>query len=69
MALFRKPADPEDGRLMSQNNRLIRVWKPGSFIEQRWGKGGCKIQKTINLINISGNGQLPGRNVLIFSFL
>ena len=23
MALFRKPADPEDGRLMSQNNHLM----------------------------------------------
>ena len=32
--LFRKPADWEDGRLVSQNNHLIRVWVPVSFIEQ-----------------------------------
>ena len=28
---FRKPANQEDGRLMSQNNHLVRVWMPGSF--------------------------------------
>ena len=28
-------ADSEDGRLMPQNNHLIWVWMPGSFIEQR----------------------------------
>ena len=33
--LFGKPADWEDSRLMSQNNHLVRVWMPGSFIEQR----------------------------------
>ena len=33
MTLFRKPADGEDGRLMSQNNHLIRVWMPVYFIE------------------------------------
>ena len=33
MTLFRKPADQEDGRLMSQNNHLVRVWMPDSFIE------------------------------------
>ena len=25
------------GRLKSQNNHLIRVWMPVSFIAQRWG--------------------------------
>ena len=30
MTLFRKSAD---GRLMSQNNHLVRIWIPGSFIE------------------------------------
>ena len=33
--LFRKPANWEDGRLMSQNNHLLGVWMPGSFIGQR----------------------------------
>ena len=37
--LFRKPADQEDCRLMSQNNHLIGVWMTRSFIEQRWGQG------------------------------
>ena len=35
--LFGKPADREDSRLKSQNNHLIRVWMPVSFIEQRGG--------------------------------
>ena len=33
--LFGKPADWEDGILMSWNKHLVRVWMPGSFIEQR----------------------------------
>ena len=37
MTLFGKPADPEDGRLKSQNNHLIGVWMPVSFIAQRQG--------------------------------
>ena len=36
--LFGKPDDREDGRLMSQNNHLVGVWMPGSFIEQRGGE-------------------------------
>jgi len=31
MTLFGRPADQEDGRLMSQNNHFISVWMPGSF--------------------------------------
>ena len=31
--LFGKLADQEDGRLMSQSNRLAGAWTPGSFIE------------------------------------
>ena len=38
MTLLGKLADGEDGRLMSQNNHLIGVWMPVSFIEQRWGE-------------------------------
>ena len=30
-----KAADQEDGRLMSQNNHIIRVWMPDSFTEER----------------------------------
>ena len=33
--LIREPADREDGRLAPQNNHLIWVWMPGSFIYQR----------------------------------
>jgi len=33
MALFGKPTDGEDGRLKSQNNHLVEVWMPDSFIE------------------------------------
>ena len=33
--LIREPADWEDGRLVPQNNHLIGVWMPGSFIDQR----------------------------------
>ena len=36
MTLSGKSADWKDGRLMSQNNHLIRVWMPVSFIERRW---------------------------------
>ena len=38
MTLFGKLADGKDGGLMSQNNHLIGVWMPGSFIVQRWGR-------------------------------
>ena len=36
MTLFGDSTDQEYGRLMSQNKHLIRVWMPGSFIDQRW---------------------------------
>ena len=45
MTLFRKLADREDDRLMSQNNHLVEVWMPGSFIEQRGG-GGSKVKRS-----------------------
>ena len=28
-------ADLEDGRLLPQNNPFVRMWMPGSFIDQR----------------------------------
>ena len=41
MTLFRRPADREDGRLVSLKNHLIWVWMPVSFIEsereRQWG--------------------------------
>ena len=37
MILSGKPSDLTDGRLMSQNNPLIRVWIQGSFIDQVGG--------------------------------
>ena len=33
--LFGKQADRKDDRLVPQNNHLIGVWMPGSFIDQR----------------------------------
>ena len=34
-----EPADQEDGRLGLQNNHLIEVWMPDSFIYQRERSG------------------------------
>ena len=45
MTLFGKLADREDDRLMSQNNHLIGVWMPDSFIKQREG-GGSKVKRS-----------------------
>ena len=42
MPLFRRLADQEDGRLVSQNNHLVEVWRPGAFIEQREADEGVK---------------------------
>ena len=47
MPKFGKPVDQEDGRLMSQNNHLLGVWMPGSFINQRLGKTCKQSKKTI----------------------
>ena len=35
MTLFRKPADQEDGRLMSENSHLVGVWMSVYFIDLR----------------------------------
>ena len=51
--LFGKPADWEDGRLMSQINTLIRLWMPpGSFSNQRWRRWGNKV-KMPSILQIS----------------
>ena len=39
MTLFGKLADGKDGGLMSQNNYLIGVCMPNSFLDQRCGGG------------------------------
>ena len=41
---------------MTQNNHFIGVWMPGSFIEQKWGEVRKQSKETINLTNISYNG-------------
>ena len=43
MTLFQKFTDQEDGTPMSQNNHIIEVWMPGSFIEHR-ARGGEEIK-------------------------
>ena len=50
VALFREPADQEDGRIMCLNNHLIGVWMPVSFIELR-GKGSEAIKQKGHLLN------------------
>ena len=77
-SLFGKPANWEDGKVMSQKNHLIRVWMPGSFIapeievsriekESQWGS---KVKRAISLVKhfpeqpASGNGCV---NIFFFS--
>lgn len=50
---FREPAGPEDGKLLSQNNRLVRVWMSGYLMDWRWGEVRKQCKKSINLPNIS----------------
>ena len=48
--LFGELADWEDdGRLTSQNNHFLRVWTPGSFIEQRCRAGEVRKQRPLIL--------------------
>ena len=53
MGSHRVGHDLSDLAAVPQNNRLIRVWMPGSFIDQRWGWVRKQCKKTINLANIS----------------
>ena len=68
--LFGKPADWEDGRLVSPKNHLLWVWMPVSFIaserERRWGS---KVKGPSVLQNISWNDQPRGEDVLVSFFL
>ena len=45
------------------------VWKPGSFIDQRWEKVRKQSKKSINLANISQKCKLQAGDVFISSFL
>ena len=45
MILFRKLVDLENGRLVSQNNHLVGVQIPGSFVEHR--RGGVEVKTII----------------------
>ena len=63
------PPDQEDGRLMSPNNHHIRVWMPGGFIEQSWGKARRPSENVICLVPISPNGKPRQGDVFISSFL
>ena len=48
VTLSGKLDDLEDGRLMSQNNCLVRVWMPGSFMDQRWREMRKQSKKAIS---------------------
>ena len=45
--IFRKPADQEDGRQMSQNDHVFRAWMSDSFMDQRWVEVRKQSKKTI----------------------
>ena len=62
-------ADQQDGRLAPQNNHLIGVWMPSSFMDQTLGSGqGNKAKKAINFANISENGKPQARWMCRFQF-
>ena len=50
---IRKPADREDGRLVLQNNHLVRAWMSDSFMDQRCGEVRKQIKKSISVLQIS----------------
>ena len=52
----------EDFRLALQNNHLVKVWKPSSFMGQRWGevKKQSKMIISVNFIHsIVSNSVIP----------
>ena len=66
---FIQKADQQDVRLASQNNHLVGVWMPVSFMGQRWGEGE-ETKKTMPLIlQIFLEWQASGMGVLVSSFL
>ena len=50
---IQKAADQQDGRLVPQNNHLIRVWMPGSSTDQGWREVRKQSKKAINLAKLS----------------
>ena len=42
-----EPADREGGRLVLQNNDIVRAWMSDSFMDQRWGEVRKQSKKTI----------------------
>ena len=68
-ALVGELTDQEDSRLKSQNNHLVRVWIPGSFMDQRWGMGGEKKLRRPLILQVSPRmASLRQEGVLISSF-
>ena len=66
--LYSKAADQEDGRLAPQNNHLIGVWMPDSFLDQRWGRWVSKVKRPL-ILQTFLEWQPQGGGVLISSFL
>ena len=64
MTWFRKLADGEFGRLVSQNNHLVWSWMSVSFMDQRWGRWGNKVERPFN-----SHKYLLGRGMCQFHFL
>ena len=55
--------------LVPQNNHLIWVWMPYSFIDQRWEEMRKQSKKAFNLEDVSTNGKPQEGDMLISSFL
>ena len=49
--LFGKSADRGVGRLTSQNDHALWAWMLAAFRDERWGKWGHKVKKTMNSCN------------------
>ena len=64
MTWFRKLADGEFGRLVSQNNHLVWSWTSVYFMDQRWGRWGNRVERPFNSCKY-----LLGRGMCQFHFL
>ena len=63
MTLFRELADWKDGRLMSQNNHLVRAWTLVSFMDQRWGEVRKQSKRLFNSCKYCLEWQTLGRGM------
>ena len=63
--------DREEGSVVTQNNRLVGVLTPGSFMDQRWGGYMKKrqVKRPFNLANIPRTASFGQGDVLISSLL